>query len=429
MTATQGILKFKSSITGNVVLSTFADVLNKATSFFLLFYFACTLTASDFGMLSLFCNSILLFIPLASLGMLQPAHMQGFKKNKAAFSVFFSSVVTASMLLTLMLMIMLFIVHSPLQLYFSLTATFLLLVPLTALFSFINEQLIKFNRSSSIKYFFIIAGKMLAQITLAIFFTGALEWGWKGAAAAIFVSCFMLAMYAFYYYREEGLLVNKINKMMLFKEIKNNQPFAVMKAGLFLTALTPVYSIAYFTHDNAQAAVFGITTVAASVILLLSNYMFKYSYPKIRSLLNTTSSNYRAIRWHLMMYAGIMILGCCIAIIIIPFVYDILPAQVYQSGLFYYMFICMGFLLGALAFMMQSLLLHYKKTKKLFLLLAISLTANLLLSILFTKLWGSFGAAAAMYAVNCISFLASLLFAKKYLSSIFSSNPLKTSML
>ena len=64
MTTTQGILKFKSNSTGNVVLSTFADVQTKQPRFPVVLFLPVHLTASDFGMLSLFCNSILLFMPL-----------------------------------------------------------------------------------------------------------------------------------------------------------------------------------------------------------------------------------------------------------------------------------------------------------------------------------------------------------------------------
>ncbi len=430
MTAIQSISRLKSgSIMRPATLCTVADVLNKTTSFFLLFYFASTLTGSDFGVLSLFSNSIFLIMPLASLGMLQPASMQAYKSNKNTFSVFFSSVITASMLLALMLMTLLFVVHGPLHLYFSLTATFVLLMPLTAFFNFLNEQLVLFNRSSPVKYFFIIAGKLLSQVTLAVFFTGAMEWGWKGAAAATFVSCFILAMYAFYYCKEEGLLVNSISKKILLKAIKDNMPLAAMKAGLFCTAASSVYFIAYFTGDMAQVAVFGITASVASIILLLCNFMFKYSYPKMQVLLNAKLVNYAAVRWHFILYAGIMMLGCVVAVIIIPVVYDMLPGQTYQAGLFYYMFICMGYFFGALAFMMQSLLLFKMQTKTLFLLSAISIITTVLLSMLFTKLWGTFGAAVAIYAANCINLLITILAAKKYLAAIFSSNPSKTSKL
>jgi O-antigen/teichoic acid export membrane protein len=270
---------------------------------------------------------------------------------------------------------------------------------------------------------------LLAQVTLAIFFTGAMEWGWKGAAAATFVSCFILAMYAFYYCKEEGLLVNSISKKILWKEIKNNLPLAAMKAGLFCTAACSVYFIAYFTGDMAQVAVFSVTAAIASVILLLCSFMFKYSYPKIQSLLNNRVVNYAAVRWHLMLYAGVVMLGCVVAVIIIPVVYDMLPGQTYQAGLFYYMFICMGYFFGALAFMMQSLLLCNRQIKTLFRLSVISIATTVLLNMLFTKLLGTFGAAVAIYAANCIILLISILAAKKHLAAIFSSYPSKNSML
>ena len=143
-------------------------------------------------------------------------------------------------------------------------------------------------------------------------------------------------------------------------------------------------------------AVFGITTAAASVILLLSNYMFKYTYQNSITFLNTTSSNYRTIRWHFNDVCRNNDIRMLHRYYNNSFVYDMLPYYRYiNQDCLLHVYKVWDFGLGALVYDVIIVTLYYKKQKNYFLLLAISLTANLLLSILFTKPW-KFGAAAAM---------------------------------
>jgi len=425
MATFSGILKLgKHAEMRSVAVYTISNFASKGISFLLLFYFAHILTESDFGMLNLFSNSILFLMPFVSLGILQSVNTEYFKKEKKEFSQFFSTTLVLPMVVTLLAMGLFFIFRTQLQQRYAFPAAFVVMIPLITLFNFLNEHLINMVRNSGdpVKYLFINTGRLLAEITLAVFFVGAMELGWMGRVTGIFISYLMVACYAFFYFRERGFIINSFKKKYLFEELLYSIPIIVMQAGVFCMGSSAGYFINYFTHDMAQVGVFSIAATFGSIIIVLCTAMLQYTYPKIYSLLGQQRIDYAAIRWHFFFYSGIMLLGTGIVVIATPVAYKLFLKNSYHAGISYYFFICMGNFFWSISYFLYSFMLYRKEKRKLLLASSLSVVISVLSHALFTKAWGAYGAAVSMCAVYFIVLLITAFFVRKQLIQIFSNN-------
>ncbi len=424
MLTVNGILKFgKSTEMRSVAVYTFSNFFSKSISFLLLFYFAHVLTETDFGLLNLFSNGILFLMPFVSMGILQSANTEYFKKDKKEFSHFFSTTLVMPMVVTAFAMLLFFIFRGQLQQRYSFPTVFVVMIPLITLFNFLNEHLINMVRNSGdpMKYLFINIGRLLAEITLAVFLIGAMEWGWMGRVTGIFVSYLMVAVYAFFYFKEQGFVINSFSKKYMYDELLYSVPIIVMQVGVFCMGASAGYFIEYFTHDFAEVGVFSIAATFGSVIMVLCTALLQYTYPKVYALLSEKIVNYNAIRWYFIFYAGVMLLGTGIVVIAVPLVYSLVLKQSYHAGLSYYFFICLGYFFWSISYFLYAFMLYNKEKRKLLMASSLSVLISFVSNAFFIKHWGAYGAAVSMCIVYFIVLLITALFVKKYLSLLISN--------
>lgn len=429
MATIPGILKLGTRTEiRSVAIYTFSNFFSKGVSFLLLFYFAHALTEADFGLLNLFSNGILFLMPFVSMGILQSVNTEYFKKDKKEFSNFFSTTLLMPMLVTLLAMLLFYFFRNQLQQRYSFPVTFVVLIPLITLFNFLNEHLINMVRNSNdpVKYLFVNIGRLLAEITLAVFFISALEFGWMGRVMGIFISYLMVAVYAFFYFREQGFINSNISKKYIYEELLYSVPIIVMQVGVFCMGSSAGYFIQYFTHDFAQVGVFSIAATFGSIIIVLCTAMLQYTYPKIYSLLSQQKIDYAAIRWHFLFYGGVMLLGTGMVIIATPVAYNLVLKQSYHEGLSYYFFICFGYFFWSISYFLYAFMLYNKEKRKILMASLLSVFISILSHTLFIKFFGAYGAAVSMCVVYFIVLLITIAFVRKHLTLLFSSNPSKT---
>jgi O-antigen/teichoic acid export membrane protein len=429
MASVNGILKFgKSAEMRSVAIYTMSNFASKGISFLLLFYFAHALTETDFGLLNLFSNGILFLMPFVSMGILQSVNTEYFKKDKKEFSHFFSTTLVMPMAVSIIAMGIFFLFRQQLQQRYSFPAVFVVMIPLITLFNFLNEHLINMVRNSGdpMKYLFINIGRLLAEITLAVFFVGAMELGWMGRVTGIFVSYLMVAVYAFFYFKEQGFITNSFSKKYLYAELLYSIPIIVMQVGVFCMGSSAGYFIEYFTHDVAQVGVFSIAATFGSVIIVLCTAMLQYSYPKVYSLLSEPRINYAALRWQFLFYAGIMLLGTGVVVIATPVAYNLLLKQSYHAGLSYYFYICLGYFFWSISYFLYAFMLYKKEKRKLLHASLLSVLISVSAHFVCIKQWGAYGAAVSMCIVYFIVLLITIFFVRQPLTQIFSNNLYKS---
>ncbi len=421
MAAIQSITGSRRSELRSVAIYTFANFFNKGVSFLLLFYFVSVLSEKDFGQLSLFSNGILLMTPFVSLGILQSVNTEYFKKDRAGFAGFFSTTLLLPMLVTLGFLALVAALHQPLTARYGFTLLTLLLMPLIALFSFLNEHLINLVRNSNdpVQYLFINIGRLVAEITLAVFFISVLETGWMGRVAGIFTAYLMVAVYAFWYFREKGLISSRFEPRYLREELRFSVPVIVMQAGVFCMGSSAVYFIEHYTHDLASVGVFSVASTFASVITVLCTALLQYSYPRIYSLLAEDRVDYAALKWQLLFYTGMMLLGTGLLIIAAPLLYPVMLKPSYLEGLNYFFYLCAGNCCWSISYLLYAFMLFRKQKRKLLAASLLSVLISLLSHSLLIRLQGAEGAARSMCLVYVLVLGITLLFVRKELVPVF----------
>lgn len=416
MATISNIFKYsKSSQLKSIAIYTFSNFFNKGIAFLLLFYFAHVLSERDFGVLNLFSNSILFLMPFISLGILQSANTEFFKLDKKGFKNFFSTSLLMPFVITLLAILLLFVFKTPLQQRYPFPSLFILLIPVITLFTFLNEHLINMvrNNNDPVKYLFINIGRLLAEITLAIFFISALEYGWMGRVMAIFLSMLFVSTYAFVYFKEQQFLFGTITKKYFYDELLYSIPIIVMQLSVFCMGSSAGYFIEHFTHDFAAVGVFSIAATFGSIIIVLCTALLQYVYPKIYSLLSEKEVDYNAICKQFVFYAGTMLLGTIAVIIATPLAYNIVLKPSYHAGLSYYFFICIGYFFWSVSYFFYAFMLYHKQKRKILLASLISVLVSVVSHYFFIKKLGAYGAALSMSVVYFIVLIVTVLFVYK----------------
>ncbi|MES2847509.1 MAG: oligosaccharide flippase family protein [Bacteroidota bacterium] len=419
---TKGLSKFGNNAgLRSVAVYTFSNFFSKGISFILLFYFARVFSESDFGMLNLFVNGILFLMPFVSLGILQSASTEFFKKDKKEFSIFFSSTLVMPVIMAMLITGLFFIFRHPLQQWYSFPITFIVLIPLATLFSFLNEHLINMIRNSNepVKYLYVNIGRLLAEIALAVFFISAYNCGWVGRVTGICISYLMVAMYAFYYFKQRSFLVKSFQKKYVYDELQYSVPIIAMQLAIFFMSASGGYFIKYFTGNYAAVGVFSVAAALASVIPVLGSALTQYVYPKIYGMLSQPRVNYNGICRLFVFYTGAMLLFTIAIISCLPLVYHVALKPSYSEGLSYCYLICIGYFFWSVTYFFYAFMLYHKQKRKILFASALSIIVSVSMHLLFTKKFGAYGAALSICGTYLLVLIATTIIVYKQLLPVF----------
>lgn len=390
----------------------------------MLFYFAHVLSEADFGVLNLFNNSILFLIPFVSMGILQSANTEYFKLDKNEFRNFFSSSLIMPVAVTVLIVLLLSGFEDVLQKRYAFPPMFTVLIPVITLFTFINEHLINMvrNNNDPMKYLSVNIGRLLAEITLAVFFISALNYGWMGRVMGMFLAALFLSTYAMVYFKDKQLLFGKIKKQYIKSELVYSIPIIVMQISIFFMGSSAGYFIEYFAHDFAAVGVFSIAATFGSVILVLCTALLQYVFPKVYTLLSEKEVDYNAICKQFVFYAGAMLLGTAALIIATPLAYSTLLKASYSGGMSYYYFICFGYFFWAISYFFYAFMLYHKQKRKILAVSILSILICVSSHYFFIQKLGAYGAALSMCAVYFGVLIITLLLVRKDLVRMFKTN-------
>jgi len=403
-----------------VGMYTFANFFNKGVSFLLLFYFTKVLTESDFGMLSLFNTSILFVMPFISLGILQSVNTDFFKLDKVEFKNFFSTSLIMSVCVAIITVGVLVLFKTTLQQKFHFPVSFITLIPLIALLSFINEQLVILlrNNHQPQQYFLVNVCRLIAEITIAVFLISALHYGWLGRVAGVIISYFLLTTYSFYYFKNKGYIFGKIKLQYVKNELLYSVPIVTMQLGIFCLSSSAVYFINYFSNNLQMVGSFSVAATFASIVNVFCIALLQYVQPKLYFIFSQKILDTAAIKKLFVFYTAAMILFTILVIIILPFVYHFLLKQTYLPGLQYCYLLCIGQLFWAVAWFFFSWILYHKEKRKILILSLSAVAISVVFNWILTGLYAATGAAIATIVSYAVILLMVIYFVRPLLRLI-----------
>ncbi len=374
------------------------------------------------GMVTLFSNSLLFLIPFISMGALQSAGTEYFKKDKNQFRDFFTSSMVLPVIVFVLSLLIFWLGSSFFTSAYKFPLSFIWLIPVAAFLSFINQVIITLIRNEENKKLFmgVVLGRLFLEIALAVIFISGLQMAWQGRINGIVISYAVFLLYAVYYLIKRRYLFGTVKKEFIKEELLFAVPVVVLQFSTFCMNYSDTFFLSKFTADNnASVGVYGIACVFASVIITLCSALLQYILPKIYKLLSEPVVNYTAIRNWLLRYVGIMTGGLLLLLAAVPLVYKFIINKNYLPGLQYYWLLCIGYYFWTIAYLFFSILLYYKYKRKIialsFSFAAISLTSNYF----FIKNMQSVGAAVSVFCSYFIILVITLFFTRKQVPFLY----------
>ena len=395
---------------------TFTNFFGKGVAFLLLPYFTHVLTKSDMGKLNLFSSSIIFLMPFISLGVLQSINADFFKLDKKSFRNAFTTSFLLPIIVFLISLAVFYAFKGILHEKYTLPYEFFWLIPVITVLTFISEHLINMvrNNNKPKQFMILVLGRLFIELSVAVVLISILKFGWEGRTGGILFSYGVLAVFAFYYFIKKGYLFGEIKLQVIKDELMYSLPVIALQFSVFAMNASDSFFLSRFTNDNnAEVGVYGIACIFGSIVLVLSLALLQYMIPRIYSLLSESSINYRLIRKHFLLYAGIMTGGLLLLLLCIPIMYRYVINTAYLPGLKYYYLLCTGYYFWAITYFFYSFLLYYKKKRKLLLLSLSSIFISLTSNYFFIKNMASLGAAISVCLSYLIVLMITLLFTKK----------------
>jgi O-antigen/teichoic acid export membrane protein len=304
---------------------------------------------------------------------------------------------------------------------FSFPPVFIWVIPVIAFMTFSYEfvLLVFRNRNDANRYMKINMFRISTELGLAVILIVALAWGWWGRVASILVALVCVAFYSIYFLKKNNILSGRVQKEIVFAELKYSVPVILMQLSMFCLFSSDSFLLAGITKNNAEVGIYGMACVFGSIIITLSGALIQYMIPKINLALSAKTVDYADIRKQFSVYAGIMAFAFLALLFVVPIVYHVFINASYWPGIRYYYFLSAGYFFWTITTFLYSFLLYYKQKKKLFMLASLSIIISLCSNYIFIKSSGAFGAAISVCCSYFLVLLLALFFTKNFWRKIF----------
>lgn len=380
------------------------------------------LNPRDNGILSLFSSNLMLMAPFVSLGMIQSAGADFFKKEKDEFSRSFTANFIISFLLTLSAVFILFLFRDGLQKKFELPPSFVYIIPLLAFLIFASEQLFALirNRNEVKRFGKFGIGKAIIEygvsVVLIVFFAK----GWQGRVWGIAISLITINLVGFFYYAKNSYLKFSITKQHIIDEIKFGIPVITFQLCVFMLGTTNKLFLAIFNVDKYQLGIYAIACVFGTLVGYLGQSIFLYIQPKVYKSISEGKATITSLRREFFHYLKMLIVVAVPCILFVLFLYYYVINKIYLPGIPLFLLVSLSSFIWQLNNYFFLFLLYYKAKKKIFLLASISVGVSVIVNTVMVKNFMILGDALASLINTCLFTLLVCLFIRKLVADKFS---------
>ena len=397
---------------------TITNFFGKGLSFLLLPLFTNPkyLSPSDNGLLSLFSQSIIFLVPFINLGILQSVSVEYFKLDKKRFSDFCTTGFAMAVVMSIFSFIIFFCFRHILFQEFSFPPLFIWAIPLAAFLTFCYEivMLLIRNQNDAPTYMKVNIARISTELGLAVILIILFAWGWWGRVASILTATGSVAVYAIFFLIKKKYLTGKINKEIVYEEVKYSIPIVTLQLSIFCLFSSDSFLLAGITKNNSAVGIYGMACVFGSIILTLSGALVQYMVPKINKAMSAQYIDHAYIRKQFLIYLGLMASAFIMLLFCVPIVYHLFINNNYWPGIHYYFFLSSGYFFWTIAVFLYTFLLYHKQKRKLFALALTSIIISLCSNYFFIKSMGPLGASISVCCSYFVVLLLTLAATKNY---------------
>lgn len=382
----------------------FSGILNRGISFLLLPFFTHHLSQADYGVITIFSNSMFFIIPFMSMGIGETLTVEYPTLSKEELRKFISTslVFPASVFLISSLMILIF--NGIFTQLTGLSTYLLFMVCVLSVFNFLTEYLFVLfrNENKPLSFAMLSIGKTVVELSLAIYLISVIKQGYMGRVNSILVSSAAGFIVVLIYVYKNKLFVPGISKAWLNIILKRGLPVVPFFLMLFVLNNTDNYFINYF-HGKNNLGPYGLACQIAMIINLLATSFVTPFYPFFYQ--NLLKKEYVKIGKIILLYIFIMMLAVLFLAFCSPFFFKIFISSSFTESLKYIFLLSIGQLCWGIFILFLGYLYFKKENQKLYYISAVTICFTLTADYLIIKESDSINWAWA----NMLSFLFCLL--------------------
>lgn len=344
---------------------TFSGILNRGISFLLLPFFTHHLSQADYGVITIFSNSMFFIIPFMSMGVGETLTVEYPTLSKEELRKFISTslVFPASVFLISSLMILIF--NGIFTQLTGLSTYLLFMVCVLSVFNFLTEYLFVLfrNENKPLSFAMLSIGKTVIELSLAIYLISVMKQGYMGRVNSILVSSAAGFIVVLIYVYRNKLFVPGISKAWLNVILKRGLPAVPFFLMLFVLNNTDNYFINYY-HGKNNLGPYGLACQVAMIINLIATSFVTPFFPFLYK--NLLEKKYERILKVMIIYIGIMILSVAFLSFVAPYFFKVFIAEKFNGSLNYILLLSLGQMWWAFFVLFLGYLYFKKENQKLY---------------------------------------------------------------
>ncbi len=398
-----------------VYIYLFSNFINAALSFATVSLLTHHLDTYDYGVINLYSPFLLFLMPFITGGILYPLSVEYFKRDKPAYSTYFSNAQVIPLLSLALLTICCFVFQQELMRFLKVSAFWVWIMPLTAWLIMINEtaMIITRNNNKPFQYAFFSVGKNLAEIGMTVLLVIGLHWAWQGRLLSAAIAPTLLGIISVYLFYRWKFIVKKIDWKIVRQIFWVSLPFVFERLTVFVLSNSDRYFIdRYDLNGTKEVGLYGLGSQLAMVIFLVvvsmnsayQPYLFKKMAEGFRGKIHKTTG------WYIL--ACIATVGAML--IALPFLFRFFIGSSYQNAISYAYILCSGYFMWGIYNAFQAYLIYLNRGRTIIIISAIGMICSLALNFTLVPRMGADGAAITSVITYSVMAVACFLFVRKF---------------
>ncbi len=384
---------------------TISGLLSKALSFLLLPFFTNHLSQSDYGVITLFSNSIYFVLPFMFMGIGETLSVEYNSLTAKELPRFISTSLIFSIITFIISLFSILFFGTFLSMLTGLNIKLLYLVCILSGFNFFVEYvfIIFRNQHKSLHFALLSISKTVIELSVSIYLIGQCNQGAMGRINGLLISsgvCFVIILIYFF---NKGYLNSSFSKNWFIIILKRGLPTIPFFFMIFILNNSDNYFIKFF-HGNKSIGVYALACQIALVVNLISSSFMMSFYPFFyKSLLD---KHHNKILRVIFVYIFIIILSILLLFVFSPLLFKHFINEKFIDSLQYVFLLSLGQMWWAFFLIILSYLYYKKENTKLYYLSISSIIFTITIDYFIIKQHDSINWAWA----NMLSFLFCFLF-------------------
>jgi len=394
------------SILKSIGIYTATIIFSKGVAFLFLPLLTFYLSPEDYGVITLYTNSILFLTPFIYLSITTSVSTDYFKYDESKFRTYFSTILILPLVAVLVCLIILLPFDSSLSKYLGIDLFYLYLIPILVVSGLFNEIILIIIRNKDQPYLFAVINliKTIVDISLSALFIIVLKMNWQGRVLSWLIIGGLILCYCLYYLRKNRFLTRVINPNYLNQELKYSIPMVISQFAIFMVISSDKFFIAKFLNVE-EVGIYGVASQISFISFAFYNGIMLSFQPYLFKQLSL-NSNYEAdnqLAKRLFQMIVVIFFICFLVIIISPYLYYYFIGDRYLVGEVYVKWIVLAYFFWFIYGLLVNFL-YFHKLKKIITVLSIfNIIICVALNYFFVQYYKLMG---AVIALNCSTFLS-----------------------